>query len=378
MIMGTILVSPLISDLAAIFDVSSARAGLLIVAYTAAAAVALPVTGVISDSVGRKEMIVTGLVLFGISGAAVGTTTDFSVALGLRCVQGLGMAAALPNIVAAFGDLYEGPEEATVQGIRIGANSISNVSVPVLAGLLFVTSWRYPFAFYLLTLPIAAWVWATVPRFDSHDRGNVFAYVRDLTAVLHHWQIPMLLGTFFVRFALFYGMLTYVSVLAMAEANLSVAVVGAIVSVRGISLFVSSTQVGRFSTRFDPTLTASAGFALSGLGVLLMGLISTPIVLVIGLLLQGAGDGLNVPNMISMVNTVVPSEFRGSTMSIAYVCQTVGMVVGPATVGLALETAEIRHVFVILGLVGGFAGVLLLAGVRLLQTKEVDVATSRV
>ena len=367
LVMGTVLVSPLIADLARVFAVSEARAGLFIIAYTGTFLVALPVAGVVADRVGRKTTIVPGLVLFGIAGAAISLVDGFWAAIALRILQAIGVAFAQPVLVALLGDLYHGARETTAQGVRVALDSALSIVSPFLAGILFVVSWRYPFLAYLVAVPVAIWLWYVLPDIETGDGRTLGSYLRDLAGFVGNRLVGLLLASFFVRHLLLYGVYTYISVLAITEVGVDVVVVGLLLSLLSFLKLASSTQVGRLVTHLDTALVVLTGFAMGGLGILAMGLVPTLGMLVVGMALVGLGDGLISPTQKSLVNQLSPPAYRSSSMSVALTATNLGRSLGPLGLGIVLVTIGPAPMFVLLGLIGGGTGVALLAGIWLLR-----------
>ena len=367
LITGTVLVSPLIADLATVFSVSETRAGWLVVGFTAAAAMTLPLVGAFADILGRKPVLVVGLVTFGLAGAAVGTVTWFEAAIAFRVLQGMGFAAAAPFILTLFGDLYSGSRETTVQGIRVSVNGVSNTLVPLLASSLFVFSWRYPFAIYLLAVPAAIWIQLAAPPLEAGNDWSLRTYFSKLTTFLNDAAIGLLMVSFLFRFIVFYGLLTYISVLVIREAGFTVVTVGLLLSVRGVIKTASSTQVGRLSQTIDASILALGGFALIAVATAIMGLFPTRTVLFAAMAVWSVGDGVLSPCQKSLVNQLSPPEYRSGMMSTALTFQNVGKVVGPLGLGFLIVVVGPGPAFTLLGIVGGGIGVAALGGMILLQ-----------
>jgi MFS family permease len=138
---GIFIVSPIVSHLSGPFSISIAQAGQLVTAFVAPSIVLVPVMGVLADRVGRKPVIVAGLIIFGIAGVSVSLTTSFPLVLGLRAIQGIGYAAIIPIGTALLGDLYTQSREATAQGLRVSSIQLTNIISPPLAGALVFLSW---------------------------------------------------------------------------------------------------------------------------------------------------------------------------------------------------------------------------------------------
>lgn len=354
---GTILLSPLIADLSVVFAVSEATAGWMIIGFTAASAVTLPVVGALADQVGRKSVLVAGLFLFGVAGAAAGVVRVFEVVMALRVLQGIGYAASMPIIITLFGDLYSGSREATVQGMRVSANSLSNAVVPLAAGVLFLQSWRHPFLVYLIAIPSAAWIWRSVPRIEGNAERGFGEYLQEIAVFMADAKIAALLLSFLFRFVLIFGIITYISVLAVREAGLAVVAVGALLTLHGLIKTVSSTQVGRLSASFGLASLALASFLFVAGGTVLMGAVPSVAAIAVGLVVVGIADGILSPCQKSLVNQIAPDDYRGGAMSAALTFQNVGKVVGPVAVGALLGVFGPAAAFVAIGLVGGTLGV---------------------
>lgn len=70
-------------------------------------------------------------------------------------LQGIGFSGIVPTLITSLGDIYDGAAEATAQGIRIMAGGGSLVVFQMVAGVLVVANWRWPFPFYFGAVPLA-------------------------------------------------------------------------------------------------------------------------------------------------------------------------------------------------------------------------------
>ena len=162
--------SALLTSLTDPYGVPATEIGLMMSVFTAPAILVIPLLGALIDRYGRKPVLVPALCLFGVSGTALAFTTDFAVVLALRSLQGLGFAGILPVVITSIGDLYDGGEEATGQGLRFAVSGLSQAVFPIVGGGLVVLAWQYPFLLYALAIPVALLVYA---RFeDPHTAGS--------------------------------------------------------------------------------------------------------------------------------------------------------------------------------------------------------------
>jgi EmrB/QacA subfamily drug resistance transporter len=114
--------------------------------YLLAQAVSVPIYAKLSDMVGRKPIILTGIALFMIGSILCGFAWSMSALIAFRVVQGLGAGAVQPMSVTIAGDIYTLAERAKTQGYLASVWGISSVVGPTLGGLFSqFLSWRWIF-----------------------------------------------------------------------------------------------------------------------------------------------------------------------------------------------------------------------------------------
>ena len=108
--------------------------------------------GPLSDSFGRKRVIVAGLVLF-LFGCLVSVIAQsFSLLLIGRLLQGLGAAGPRTVMVSMVRDLYVGTAMARIMSISMSIFILVPIIAPAVGqAILWVASWRYIFGTFFLT-----------------------------------------------------------------------------------------------------------------------------------------------------------------------------------------------------------------------------------
>lgn len=367
---GVVLISPLLSDLTAVYGVSEARVGLLVAVFTAPPIVLIPAAGVAADRVGRKPLLVGGLLLFGLAGAALALVASFEAALVLRGLQGVGFAAAMPLTVTVLGDIYRGSREATVQGLRTAGNFLTNMAIPLIAAGLLAASWRAPFVLFLLAVPVAVWVWITLPPTAPEASTSFRTYVKDLLTLLRRPTMALILGSFVLRFAVFYGFLTYVSILGTRTIGVETVAVGVVVSTKALLSMVGSTQAGRLVAGVHVALVVAGAFCLMAVGVGLPGVVPSLPTLLIGSAILGVGDGVVAPVQKTLVTNLVPTRLRGGAISSASSFQNIGKAAVPVVMAGVLTARGPAAVFVALGVTGLLGAALVVVVWRLTADVE--------
>jgi ACDE family multidrug resistance protein len=378
--LGTALVSPLLEALTGPFAVSDVRIGLLMTAFTAPPIVGIPLVGVVSDRYGRKPVLVAGLTLFGLSGAAIGLISTFEVALALRVLQGVGYAGITPVIITSIGDLYTGSAEATAQGLRFTSSGVAQATVPLVAGVIVSLAWQYPFLIYAMAVPIAVLVAlyfeeTGAPADDSapvsaaapdggtaSSRGDYFTAVLKL---LVQPKIAAVLVAFTVPSFLYIAFLTYNSFLVVRILDGTPGVAGVLIAVLSVIYAAAASQAGRvtdyFGSRVRPLVAANL---LMGLGISVAALAPTIPVVIVGVAIMGLGVGLSFSLLRSVLTRLAPETYRGGLIgvgeSIIRLANSVApVVVGWLIAGFALTTGSdqaIRYSLLAVGIGSALVG----------------------
>ncbi|MBI4331980.1 MAG: MFS transporter [Chloroflexi bacterium] len=114
--------------------------------YLIASTVAMPISGKLIDSYGRKPVYVTGLVIFLIGSLLSGLSNSMMAIVVWRGVQGIGAGVIMTSSFTIVADLFPPSERGKYQGIMSGTFGLSSVIGPGLGGFLTDSlSWHWVF-----------------------------------------------------------------------------------------------------------------------------------------------------------------------------------------------------------------------------------------
>ncbi|RFU87463.1 MFS transporter [Streptomyces triticagri] len=122
--------------------------------YLLAVTVTLPVYGKLSDTFGRKPVLIVGSSLFLLGSLLCALAWDMTALIAFRILQGLGGGAIQGTVQTLAADLYPLKERPKIQAKLSTVWALSSVAGPAVGGLLAAyADWRWIF---LINLPVGA------------------------------------------------------------------------------------------------------------------------------------------------------------------------------------------------------------------------------
>jgi YNFM family putative membrane transporter len=183
------------------FGVSPAVGSLPLSVSTATLALAMLVTGTLSETLGRKRVMVWALALTSLLAIATAFTNSFSSLLTVRLLQGLALAGVPSVAMAYLGEEMSGSAITPAMGLYISGNAVGGMTGRILTA--FLTDhlhWRTAIglmglASLLLTL---LFIKSLPPSRNFRQRSFRSAYLA--TSILGHLKDPGMLSLFGISF----------------------------------------------------------------------------------------------------------------------------------------------------------------------------------
>lgn len=316
-----------------------------------AIAVSAPISGLVADRVGRRPLLVSGLVLYAVSGTAGFFVTDLYLLLVTRALLGVAVGGIMTAVTATIADWFDGPRRAAVLGLQQAFASLGGVVFLPLAGLLAAVSWRAPFWLYSASAAVAlcaAIALREEPRSEEPrgERAPVEPGPGLSRRVIGLYALTLLATL------LFYMAPTQLPFL-LDDLGSGPAATGALISASMLTSVGGALVFPRL--RLTSTMITVVSVALLGAGWLLVGTLGTVPGVLAGLLVGGAGVGLVVPNLNLRLSRLARPEQRGRVLS--------GLVTG-IFLGQFLSPPVVQPLVHATGIAGAFAwsGAAMVAG----------------
>jgi DHA1 family bicyclomycin/chloramphenicol resistance-like MFS transporter len=243
-------------------------------AYLAAYAIMMLWHGALSDALGRRPVVLGGLVVYAFATLGCAIAGNIESLWLFRVLQGLSAGTGLVVGRAIVRDRFQGPEAQRLMSQMTLVFGIAPAVAPVLGGVMLnVFGWRAIF-WMLLVLVAAVFVWAvlrlpeTLPR-AARQPLHPAALWRNYRTVLRTLDFALLAAMLALNFAGFFiyiagapaFLIDLLGVTTWGFAWLFVPMIGGIM--------LGAILSGRFAGRRSPQRTVRAGYALIFAGVVL-------------------------------------------------------------------------------------------------------------
>lgn len=354
-LLGFGIVIPLLPVYSEMYRAGPETIGLLMASFSGAQFVFAPFWGRLSDRIGRKPVLVGGLV--GTSAAYVLFALSDSLPLlfASRLLAGF-FGANVSTAQAFIADVTTPENRAKGMGLIGAAFGLGFCIGPLIGGELTHVSASAPGWFAAgLSLAAATFGWFTLrePRRAPGAATRVFG----LEQVRRAATEPRI-GTLFVLGFLFiaafssfesmftvYGLARFPEVFGLTQPVESASVdeilraapiTGRYLAGIGIvSALIQGGLIRRLVPRYGETKLAIAGPAILGLGLIGLALAPSWGFVVVACLVMPIGFGLNNPSLSSLLSRAAPSSEQGSYLGLNQSVSSLARMAGPAAAGFA-------------------------------------------
>ncbi len=327
----------------------------LVIAVTASGA------GALVDRIGRRPVLVAGIVLYGAAGGTGLVAGSLTGLLAGRVGLGLAIAAALTSVTTLIADLYGGRARSRMLARQAAVMGASGTVFTIISGLLAGVGWRWSFPLYPVAWFLLPAVLRLVPepprvgtgslrRADVVPGPGTVSAVDGSLAAADGASVPTgernALGIVAVSVALltlvqiaFYLLPVQLPFLLEETFGLGPAATGLFIAIPPLAYAGASLASARLSSGRRRATVLAVAFGVTGAGYLAIGLAGNLGVVAPGLLLGGAGLGLMVPNLVGWVAHAAPARLRGRLIGVMTSALFLGQFASPLLWGPVVRAA---------------------------------------
>ncbi|GET26550.1 MFS transporter [Prolixibacter sp. NT017] len=373
-VMGVASITPAFPDVMHYFKITPVEVGYLITAFTLPGVLLTPVAGILGDRLGRKNILIPSLLIFGAAGLACMFTRSFHILLVFRLLQGIGAASLGSLNITLIGDFFSGQRRAAAMGYNASVLSIGTASYPAVGGMLAMYGWQYPFILPILAVPVAIWALTRLNNPEPDEQPDLKTYLKRAWNNINQRDVWGLFVINILIFVILYGAyLSYFPLLLENRLHANSLQIGLMMSGFSAVTAITSSQLKNINRWLKPRTQLIFSFSFYLVTMAIMSFASSWVVLFIPLITFGLGHGVAIPGIQNLLVGFAPMKERAAFMSINSMVLRLGQTIGPIFIGFFYGLGGISIAF-IAG--AGVALTMILLAVFFIQLKTTtDVTT---
>jgi DHA1 family tetracycline resistance protein-like MFS transporter len=339
-LLGFGIIIPLLPFYAESFGASALAIGLLGTSFSLMQFLFSPIWGRWSDRVGRKPIILVGLMGSCLSYLALALATSLPLVFVARIIGGIA-GANIPTAQAYIADVTTPENRARGMGMVGAAFGLGFIFGPAIGGVLSRISPETPM-WFASALCLANFVaaWFLLP--ESRKANESTKQLGRMAAFRHARSKPALLLIFTLFFLVtlaFSGFETTFAIFSEAKFGFTTSTIGFLFAFIGVVLaLVQGVLVGRVVKIVGEKRLIPLAIGSIAVGIGLVPLAWSVPTLLVALGVLAVGMGFNSPSLTAMVSKLSDPDDQGGNLGLASSLGSLGRVVGPAWGGYLYDT----------------------------------------
>jgi MFS family permease len=350
------------------FDVGMTEVGVLFGLMSVANTVGRTIGGALTDRLGRRPMVVIGILVSGLSSLALGAVGTFGSFFAVLLFVGLVASVGFPAQNAMAADIL--PEEKRTGGFGIFrvVGNIAWVLGPVIGGLLVARSYTPLFICDAVASTITAGivllaVRETMPTLAEGEQAQTMTQTfAGYWTVWRDTTFMLFVGACILMTMVYLQLYTTLGIYLRDTHGFAEQAYGDLMSMNAATVVLLQVSIARRIERRPPMKMMAFGTFLYAVGFAMYGFFSSYALFAAAMLVITVGEMIVMPTAQALVANIAPEDMRGRYMAIFGFTWLIPQATGPLLAGLIMDHADPRWVWYgagLLGLVGGTAFLLL-------------------
>ena len=367
-LLGFGIIIPLMPFYATHFGASAFQVGMLATSFSLMQFLFAPLWGRWSDVIGRRPIILIGLLGSAVSYLTFGLAHSLTLLFVSRCLAGIA-GANIPTAQAYIADSTTPENRAKGMGMVGAAFGLGFIFGPALGG--FLSQWGYQApALFAAGLSLLNFLAALVLLPESlPPERRTSARRRSRVEVFRHAiarpRLPTVLAVFFLIVSAFASFESMFALYSQARFGFDSVTIGFLFAGVGVILaIVQGLLVGRVVRRLGEHRLVPAAIALLAIGLALVWVAGSVPALAFGSAVIAVGMGFQSPSMLSVISQLSDPADQGAMLGVSQSLGSLGRIVGPLWGGFVFDRFGHAAPFASAALVMSVACVLSVAAFR--------------
>ena len=304
-------------------------------------AIISPLAGRIIDTHGRIKVLIVSLIIYTLAGTSGFWLNNIYLILFGRVILGIGVAGIMTTSTTLVGDYFEGKKREHFMGLQGAFNALGGLLFIPTAGYLADINWHYTFLVYAFAFIVIL----LVPIY-LHEPKHHTKHLENDAHLKVNSSIRLVYLSSFLTMLFFYMIPVQLPFLLKTFNGVSANLVGIAIGTMMISLAISAILSKRLRQRLNFVSMYILGFLLMALGFLIIGLSTSYLMAVVGVVVVGFGIGSLIPNANLWIMSLVPVKQRGKYVGKLTRFNFLGMFMSPIAIQPIQNAIGLQNSFI--------------------------------
>ncbi len=323
------MIFALLPALRASFHRSVEVAGLLVVVYSVAAAVAAFFSGSLSDHYGRRGFLLMGVGAFTLASWLASGAETFGGLVLVRALTGLAAGTISTCSITFAGDWFRYEVRGRAIGLIFSAYFVAPIlGVPLAGQIADHFGWRRVFVFFAVLAFLIACISLALPKEPVDPQPSsekLRASVRTIRSFLERRDLIAALGIAFLVSGGLVGFITYIGQWLSDRFGVATGGITLVFMAGGLASLVGAPLGGILSDRWGKRTVSIASNVLLALGVAVVPFLRWGAALFVAFGVTGLGAGFRQGPLAALMTEMVPAARRGSFIALRNISSQLGI-----------------------------------------------------
>jgi MFS family permease len=288
-----------------------------------------PVAGYFVDKSGRKLVMLLSLALYALAGTSGAYLSNIYLILVGRAFLGMAVGALMTAVLTLIGDYFEGLSRSRFMGFQAAFAGLGGMVFISVGGLLADVHWRAPFIIYAFSLVVMGFAWRFVAEPVRQTTGERSANRVKTSQINIPKKVYLVYLIGFFSMSVFYMIPVQMPFMLSALEGVSNTQLGFAIAFMNITSVSTALNYGRIKKRLSYPAVMALVYVLVAAGYIIISQSQHYWFLVCGILVAGAGFGMQMANINMWLVSLAPPPLRGRLVGYLNAIIFLGMFLSP-------------------------------------------------
>lgn len=353
-LLGIGIIVPVMPVFAESLGAGGLALGIIIAAFSLTRGFCQPIVGNLSDRLGRKGFLISGLFVYGLVGLLMPEATSVTSLILIRSLHGVGSAMIVPVAMAYVADLSPTGHEGRSMGL-LNIAIFSGIGSGPLIGGLCSDHWGMASAFYVmaalscLAMLLVILQMPVVPPSAARRGGNM-GIIKSLRLMLAGRRTSGILLTRLSTMIIMVPTMAFLPLLMNQWFQASGTQTGVVIATRTLMNALLQHPCGRLADRLNKVWFLRAGCVVISMVMCLVPLAGNFQVLLALYVILGTGEAIIWPTLAALATEEGRIYGQGNMMGVFNLSMSIGVFLGAIGAGVISDRLGLNWSFPLIGI----------------------------